>query len=445
TGGGSGSGDDWLRQQHAMGVGLAESPGEPGMGPAGSGAVERFLQELVEGAAGSPALALSQWVAKHVGENPILARMGGPLVARSVRGAAAAMLWHSGYAVAAQRMAAALTAADDGRGTRGQAESLTPPFFLLETWRKAAGLKSWAKSRRDRGTGYDATAASLSRQCRFLLALHPASGDQPVGWLVQEFKAATAAAAATATADPGSSGDGLGGMGAGTGAPGLLAAPAMRRWSSFSSASDAGGGSLVRALEGKLADCLSLVTAFLKDSIDLCGLRAAQVAADERAGRRAEGMLALRSLLGVSGGCEGFSSGVKLALLLHLPPALRGMLHGLAALGPDSIALQVVLEAARSGVSGVMEKLMGCFLEPRLSQVPGGHYLAGLSGCCRMSTQKVRGAFEKLYAFLAGELESAVQQDDTSLQFLLIDAWGVVVHEDDHDLLARVGIFNILQ
>lgn len=58
---------------------------------------------------------------------------------------------------------------------------------------------------------------------------------------------------------------------------------------------------------------------------------------------------------------------------------------------------------------------------------------------------KVRGAFEKLYSFLAGELENAAQQGDAPLQFALMDAWGVEVHEDDHDLLARVRIFNILQ
>lgn len=58
---------------------------------------------------------------------------------------------------------------------------------------------------------------------------------------------------------------------------------------------------------------------------------------------------------------------------------------------------------------------------------------------------QVRGAFEKLYSFLAGELETAAQQGDSPLQFALMDAWGVEVHEDDHDLLARVRIFNILQ
>lgn len=57
----------------------------------------------------------------------------------------------------------------------------------------------------------------------------------------------------------------------------------------------------------------------------------------------------------------------------------------------------------------------------------------------------MRGAFEKLYSFLAGELETAAQQGDTPLQFALLDAWGVEVHDDDHDLLARVRIFNILQ
>ncbi len=63
---------------------------------------------------------------------------------------------------------------------------------------------------------------------------------------------------------------------------------------------------------------------------------------------------------------------------------------------------------------------------------------------CRLREQ-VRGAFEKLYSFLAGELETAAQQGDTPLQFALMDAWGVSVTDDDHDLLARVRIFNILQ
>lgn len=62
-----------------------------------------------------------------------------------------------------------------------------------------------------------------------------------------------------------------------------------------------------------------------------------------------------------------------------------------------------------------------------------------------MAVMQVRGAFEKLYSFLAGELETAAQLGDTPLQFALMDAWGVEVHEADHDLLARVRIFNILQ
>lgn len=338
----------------ALSSGMVDG-GDGGMGPVGSGPIEAFLRDLVEGAPESPALALSQWVSKHVGENPVLARTGGPLIARGVRGAAVAMLWHSGYAAAAQRMAAALAAAP--AASRARVNSQVPPYFLLETWRKAAGLKSWAKSRRDRGTPYEATAADLTRHCRFLLSLHPATGDRPVGWLVQEFKA-FAAAAAAAEGDP----------------PNAAVAPSApppiphrrspspssrgfpapvrpfsanssggggsRRWGGgFPSVAEAGGGSLVRALETRHAERLSLVMGFLKGGVDLCRLRATQMAVDERAKRRAAGLRALRSLLG-STGREG-SSGVKAALLLYVPPALRGVLHGLAALGPDPIALQV--------------------------------------------------------------------------------------------------------
>lgn len=346
----------------ALSAGMVDD-GSGGMGPAGSGAIEVFLRDLVEGVPESPAHALGQWVSKHVGENLVLARTGGPLVARGVRGAEAAMLWHSGYAAAAQRMAAALAAAP--AVVRVRVGSQVPPYFLLETWRKAAGLKSWAKSRRDRGTPYEASAAGLTRHCRFLLSLYPATGDRPVGWLVQEFKAFIAAAAAPAAAEdapavaapppasatspvsrrrsPSPSSRGLqltrsvsGGSTGGGGSSG-------RRWGGgFHSVSEAGGagaGSLLRSLETRHAERLSLVMGFLKGGTDLCGLRAAQLAADARAKRRAAGLTALRSLLGATGQ-EG-SSGVKTALLLYVPPALRGVLHGLAALGPDPIALQV--------------------------------------------------------------------------------------------------------
>lgn len=338
-----------------LGAGMVDDE-NAGMGPVGPGPIEVFLRDLVEGVPESPALALSQWVSKHVGENPVLARTGGPLIARGVRGAVVAMLWHSGYAAAAQRMAAALAATP--AAARVRVNSQVPPYFLLETWRKAAGLKSWAKSRRDRGTPYEATAADLTRHCRFLLSLHAASGDRPVGWLVQEFKAFTAAAVAAAVEDsspasasapsaapaiprrrsPSPSSRGLqtgrslsgGSSGSGGG----------RRWAGgLSSVAEAGAGSLLRALETRHSERLSLVMGFLKAGVDLCRLRATQIAADERAKRRAAGLRALRSLLG-STGREG-SSGVKAALLLYVPPALRGVLHGLAALGPDPIALQV--------------------------------------------------------------------------------------------------------
>lgn len=341
--------------------------GSEGMGPAGGGSMEAFLRDLVEGVPRSPAQALGQWVSKHVGENPVLARTGGPLVARGVRGAVAAMLWHSGYAAAAQRMAAALAVAP--AGARARVDSRVPPYFLLETWRKAAGLKSWAKSRRDRGTPYEATAAGLTRHCRFLLSLHPSTGDRPVGWLVQEFKAFTAAAVATGKGNPAGplppsaapaiprrrspspSSRGVQGTRSVSGASSSGGGGGGRRWGGgFPSVAEPGAGSLLRALEGRHAERLSLVMGFLKGGVSLCQLRAAQLAADGRARRRAAGLRVLRSLLGATGR-EG-SSGVKAALLLYVPPALRGVLHGLAALGPDPIALQVCVVFVSCGSSG---------------------------------------------------------------------------------------------
>ncbi|CAM9226400.1 unnamed protein product, partial [Sphacelaria rigidula] len=119
----------------------------------------------------------------------------------------------------------------------------------------------------------------------------------------------------------GATGGGLGGSGW------------SRRGSGFPSGSESCSGSLLRALETRHAERLALVMGFLKAGVDLCQLRAGQLAAEGRAKRRAAGLTALRSLLAATGQ-EG-SSGVKTALLLYVPPSLRGVLHGLAALGPD--------------------------------------------------------------------------------------------------------------
>jgi hypothetical protein len=61
-------------------------------------------------------------------------------------------------------------------------------------------------------------------------------------------------------------------------------------------------------------------------------------AAAQRAQRRALGLHTLKSLLTCVSEC---ASGVKCALLLYLPPAMRGLLQRLAALGPDAIALRI--------------------------------------------------------------------------------------------------------
>lgn len=78
-------------------------------------------------------MCVSMHVVSHsyVGENPVLSRLGGPQIARVVRGAVGAMLWHSGYAAAAAKLARVLTP---------EGSALPPPFFVLETWRRYAIL-----------------------------------------------------------------------------------------------------------------------------------------------------------------------------------------------------------------------------------------------------------------------------------------------------------------
>ncbi|CAM9487551.1 unnamed protein product [Chrysoparadoxa australica] len=340
---------DWMRSPLLAGGRTGEASGHRGTKRK---TIKAFLNDLIENTEGTPACKLGAWVSKHVGENPILARLGGPQITRTIRGAVAVMLWHSGFAQCSHEMALALTP---------DRVAQSPPFFLLETWRKAGALRSWAKSSRDKGTPYDITAARVLARIDFLLELEPASPENA-------------------------------------------------------------------------AQMLALVARFLRGPADVLALRSAQQAVEARARMREQGLCLLRSMLAAASAEN--SSGIKCALLLYLPPALRGLLQRLVALGPDSVALRSERESmAAAELTGNMQ------LPAKLD----GHYLDTLDGCAATSKQRVRGAFEALYALLAEELDAAAQGGDHSLLLCLLDALGIVVREEDHSQLARLRIFTHLQ
>ena len=73
--------------------------------------------------------------------------------------------------------------------------------------------------------------------------------------------------------------------------------------------------------------------------------------------------------------------------------------------------------------------------------IKAAHYLEGLEGCGSHALAGVQGAFEALGAFTAGELA----RQEGLLQLPLLDSWGIIIQAEDHDLLARVRLFNVLQ
>jgi hypothetical protein len=149
-------------------LGRWEQEGSPTMTHPSLVAQSAFLKELIEGEPASPACALAVWVTKHVGENAILRRMGGSQLARSIRAAMACTLWHTGRAASASALSRELLAGEPPSGTH-------PPTYLLETWRKAASLRAWAKTLRDSGIPYEDTSRRLESRAMFLLSLMPAA------------------------------------------------------------------------------------------------------------------------------------------------------------------------------------------------------------------------------------------------------------------------------
>jgi hypothetical protein len=410
--------------------GLSSTPKSQTVPLLGDKSIEQVLEEVTEGEGAF--FHLEKWLNTHHRQDPRMARLGGPGITRTVRASLMAMLYHTGYLKATLRLTAALEeACTSGDASRAAAfEARIPPFFLLEAWKKACSVRSWASSSRNQGVSYEVTAACVLARVQLLLDLEAAAEDQPVEWLVDgvisgdEGLAGLLASLGTPSAGEGPALS----LTRGPSSIGVsLTSPLERERTSVSERSVARvpSSGVIRAMEKQQGEQLQHVLNFIKEpmTLDLVTLRTLQNVALERAKCRES---SLRFLLAMLRSMRGDAVGAKAAAIVHLTAAMRGSLSGLGA-----SALR--LEGGAFASQGMAFPFPG--------PITAEHYLDGVEGCGRKAMAGVQLAFETLYAFLATEL----LRQDVALQLSLLDAWGIIVRAEDHDLLARVRLFNALQ
>jgi hypothetical protein len=173
----------------------------------------------------------------------------------------------------------------------------------------------------------------------------------------------------------------------------------------------------ILALEAESRSISDLIISFLKDNVSLVLLRVGLKTASHRALERKEGFSLLTLALSSVAHSHGWIQ--KVALLSHLPLAMRG--DSSCLFFPSSPFARIVTE------------------------ISNGYYMNGLETCNRHLKSSVRGAFYSLYSALTSELSIARSNGDIPLILLILNCWGLLIDAEDHDMLARVKIFHVIQ
>ncbi|EKU21670.1 hect e3 ubiquitin, partial [Nannochloropsis gaditana CCMP526] len=74
-----------------------------------------------------------------------------------------------------------------------------------------------------------------------------------------------------------------------------------------------------------------------------------------------------------------------------------------------------------------------------------GHYMDGLEAAGLYWKRGVRDAFEQVYTLLTEILQRSALSGDLDSAIVALQGWGLVIQPEDHDFLARVGIFRAIQ
>ena len=324
---------------------------------------------------------LWEWLAKHDQMSATVKRVGGVPLASAMTAFLHVLLYHGGYA---QAVAVIVDHLESLRGNPKELQDFMkrePPFFLRKIVSAVSNLRLWAiHLRQKQGIAYDAIAMKVSARCEFLEELVPYKADAGVTSLARVV--------------------------CGIDAPASL------------SVRDAHS---MQPLEEECDDVCTLVVSFMKGEFSLASIRATLITASRSARRRRSGFNTLCTAL-TDASDFGMGWFHKVALLIHLPAALRGQ--------PPCVTKLVV----GSQVFAVTP-----------SSAEGGHYLNGLEVCPAELKTSTQGTFYAFYNMLANELSGARYRGDVELVLMILDCWGIIVKDEDHDMLARVKIFDILQ
>jgi hypothetical protein len=169
-----------------------------------------------------------------------------------------------------------------------------------------------------------------------------------------------------------------------------------------------------------------LILSFVKDpAICLSHIRVERNSSLLRAKRRSQGFSMVQRGLDVLDGGPGGAGWLPKVLFLHyVPSALRSRLQNLF-FTSSCLAEQPSNFSSPTGLSG--------------------HFLNDLNSCSVDNIKEVKGAFDLTYQHLTSALAAASEAGEEFLILALLDCWGVILNEDDHDMLSRVRVFNVLQ
>ena len=159
----------------------------------------------------------------------------------------------------------------------------------------------------------------------------------------------------------------------------------------------------------EVIEIFNLIVSFVKQDINLPHVRVAMLQSSERARKRANGFNILSQIMTKLH--EGHRVGWVLKICcLHLLPQ---------AFGRDN---------------------PGALASPSRR-----HFLDGLELCTCSEISKCKGSFYLMYSCLVNELGAARERGERVLMLHLLNCLAIYLQDDDHNMLARVKIFHVLQ
>ena len=167
---------------------------------------------------------------------------------------------------------------------------------------------------------------------------------------------------------------------------------------------------------GSMKERISSLKAFAFDDVPLHKISASLSMNADITFNKIEGLRAARCFLS----CLEGSNTAKRAMLVFLPQAFRS--HGTFNL------FQTSSNTLKSATTSRRE-----------------HYTHGTYGSSTSALTALKGSFISIYEYLVEEFDSSSRFTDDEQILILVNAIAQVLHEEDHDLLAKVDIFSKLK